>query len=126
MSLQEIANELVAGCREGREAANLDRLYAPDAISAEAVDMGQGREVAGVAAIRGKHDWWNEAMEVTSSTVSDPMLHGEDRFAVVFDVQGREKATGRTFDMKEVGVYHVVGGKIVREEFFYATQGPST
>ena len=33
MSLKEIADELVAGCREGREAANLDKLYAADAVS---------------------------------------------------------------------------------------------
>ena len=33
MTLQEIANELVAGCREDRERQNLDRLYALDAIS---------------------------------------------------------------------------------------------
>ena len=29
MTLTEIANELVAGCREGRERANLDALYSP-------------------------------------------------------------------------------------------------
>ena len=47
------------------------------------------------------------------------MLHGEDRFAVIFEVQGKEKASGNAFDMKEVGIYHVADGKIVREEFFY-------
>ncbi|MFD2856413.1 nuclear transport factor 2 family protein [Seohaeicola zhoushanensis] len=59
-------------------------------------------------------------MEVTGGTISDPMLHGDDRFAVVFEMQGKEKATGKAFDMKEVGVYHVKDGKIVREEFFYS------
>ena len=121
MSLKTIADELVAGCREGREVANLDKLYAADAVSVEAADMqGMGREAKGLDAIRGKHEWWENSMEVTSASVSDPMLHGDDRFAVIFEVQGKEKAKGTSFDMKEVGVYHVKNDKIVREEFFYA------
>ncbi len=123
MDLQTIANELVAGCREGRETENLGKLYAPDAVSVEAADMGQGREAKGLDAIRGKHAWWESAMEVSGATVSDPMLHGEDRFAVIFEVQGREKASGESFDMKEVGVYTVADGRIVREEFFYPLGG---
>ena len=121
MELKAIAEELVAGCREGREAENLKKLYGPDAVSVEAVDMsGMGRETHGVDGIQGKHDWWNANYEATGASVSDPMLHGEDRFAVIFEVQGKEKATGEAFDMKEVAVYHVAGGKIVREEFFYS------
>ena len=57
-------------------------------------------------------------MKASGGSVSDPMLHGEDRFAVIFEVQGKEKATGTKFDVKEVAVYHVADGKIVREEFF--------
>lgn len=120
MDLKNIANELVAGCREGREGENLGKLYAPDAVSVEAADMGQGREVQGVDAIKGKHEWWNSTTEVTSASVSDPMLHGEDRFAVIFEVAGRDKESGKAFEMKEVGVYHVADGRIVREEFFYS------
>ncbi len=47
------------------------------------------------------------------------MMHGDDRFAVIFEASGKEKATGKPFSMKEVAVYHVADGKIVREEFFY-------
>lgn len=119
MVLKEIADELVAGCREGREMANLERLYAPDAVSVEASDMGgQGRETHGIEGIRGKHEWWAASTEVTGGSVSDPMLHGDDRFAVIFEVQGRDRESGKSFDMKEVGVYHVADGRIVREEFF--------
>jgi ketosteroid isomerase-like protein len=125
MTLREIADALVEGCRTGKEAENLGKLYAEDAVSVEAADMGQGRETAGLDGIRGKHAWWDEAMEMTGGTVSDPMLHGEDRFAVIFEASGREKATGKTFEMKEIGVYHVKGGKIVREEFYYDTTPPA-
>ncbi|EEE38114.1 hypothetical protein RKLH11_1955 [Rhodobacteraceae bacterium KLH11] len=120
MNLKEIADELVAGCREDRAKENLSKIYAADAVSVEAQDMeGMGRETHGIEGIRGKHDWWEGAHEVSGASVSDPYIHGEDRFAVIFEVQGKVKETGETFDMKEVGLYHVADGKIVREEFFY-------
>jgi ketosteroid isomerase-like protein len=120
MTLKEIADELVAGCREGRERANLDKLYAPDAVSVEGADMGgMGRETHGIAGIHGKHDWWEANHTVTGGKIDGPFVHGDDRFAVIFAVEGTTKADGKPFSMTEVGIYHVAGGKIVREEFFY-------
>ena len=120
MTLKEIADELVAGCRENRAKENLAKLYAPDAVSVEAMAMeGMERETRGLDAIRGKHEWWESAHEVSGASVSDPFPHGDDRFAVIFEVQGKVKETGEAFDMREVAVYHVANGKIVREEFFY-------
>lgn len=117
--LSDIAQTLVDGCRAGQEVANLDRLYAPDAVSVEPRDQGNGRETRGLDGIRAKHDWWSANMEVTAQTISGPFPHGEDRFAVVFEVSGRDKSSDEAFDFKEVAVYHVADGKIVREEFFY-------
>lgn len=120
MTLNEIAAELVAGCREGRELANLDAIYADDAVSVEAADpMGMGREAHGREAIRGKHEWWANAFEVLEADVSDPYPHGDDRFAVRFSLKAKSKETGEVSDMDEIAVYHVADGKIVREEFFY-------
>lgn len=119
MTLNEIANELVAGCREGRSAANLEKLYATDAISVEALDNGNGRSMQGIDAIKGKHDWWEANFEMISASVSDPMPHGDDRFAVIFEMQAKNKESGEIADMKEVALYQVGAGKIVREEFFY-------
>ena len=119
MALKEIADALVAGCREGRETETLERLYAADAVSVEAMDMGQGRETRGIEGIKGKHAWWDGAFEVLESHVSDPLPHGDDRFAVTFDVKAKSRETGEVSDMHEVAVYHVANGKIVREEFFY-------
>ena len=79
MTLKEIANELVAGCRENRAADNLSKLYASDAISVESMDAsGAGRTSEGLDAIREKHAWWEENFEVHEASVSDPMLHGDD------------------------------------------------
>jgi ketosteroid isomerase-like protein len=119
MTWKEIADELVAGCREHRERANLIRLYAPDAVSVEAMDMGNGRETQGLAGIDGKHQWWEDNHTITGGKVEGPFLHGEDRFAVIFAMQGTNKSDGKSFDMSEVGIYQVRDGKIVREEFFY-------
>jgi ketosteroid isomerase-like protein len=121
MNLNEIATSLVDGCRAGKDRENLDRLYAPDAVSVEAADFGDGREVVGVDAIKAKHDWWDSTFDVLDARVSDPMPHGDDRFAVTFDVKTRNKQSGAEEDMHEVAVYHVADGKITREEFFYQT-----
>lgn len=118
MTLIEIANELVAGCRENRTTENLPKLYATDAVSVEAADMGNGRSMTGLAAIEGKHAWWNDNAEVHSASVDGPYLHGDDRFAVIFHLDVTMKGSGRSH-MDEVAVYHVAGGRIVREEFFY-------
>jgi ketosteroid isomerase-like protein len=119
MSIKETAEAFVTACREGREAELLENMYSREAISVEARDQGNGRISEGLDAIRAKHTWWSENMEMTGGNVSDPMLHGDDRFAVIFEAQGTVKATGEAFDMHEVAVYHVTDGKIVREEFFY-------
>ena len=120
MTLNEIAAELVAGCREGHVMENLDKLYAPDAVSVEAADpMGMGREAQGIEAIKGKHVWWDNTFEVTGGDISDPYPHGDDRFAVRFQVDTRHKETGEETSMDEIAIYHVADGKIVREEFFY-------
>ena len=120
MTLSEIAAELVAGCRDDRARANLQKLYSPDAVSVEPADMGgMGRETHGLAGIDGKHQWWEDNHTVTGGKIDGPFLHGDDRFAVVFAMQGINKSDGKAFDMTEVGVYHVKGDKIVREEFFY-------
>ncbi len=120
MTLNEIANELVAGCRENRAKANIVALYAPDAGSVEAADpMGMGIETKGTAGIKGKHDWWEGAFEMLEGEISDPYPHGDDKYAVRFTLKTRNKETGEVSDMDEIAVYHVADGKIVREEFFY-------
>ena len=125
MDLKDIAKELVAGCRAGNAKVreNLDKLYAEDAVSVEAADMGgMGRETHGRAGIHGKHDWWENAMEEHSTTVTGPFYHGDDQFSVMFEVDATDKESGNRMQMQEIGVYHVKDGKITREEFHYAVE----
>ena len=77
----------------------------------------------GLEAIRGKNEWWFANNEVHSGEVKGPFPHG-DRFAVIFNFDVTSKAgpmAGQRFQMEEVGLYTVAGGKIVKEEFFYVT-----
>ena len=118
--IEAIAQQLVDGCRAGEAKANLDKLYAPDAVSVEARDNGNGREAQGLTAIRGKHEWFEGAIEVESQTISGPFLHDAERFAVIFEMSGKDRDSGARFDVHEVALYTVRDGKIVREEFFYS------
>lgn len=121
MDVKTIASELVAGCREGRTTENLGRLYADTAVSVEPMPMpgSDSRETRGLEGIRGKHAWWDGAMEVHAQEVDGPFLHGDDRFAVIFAVDATDRSSGQRMKMREVGVYHVADGRIVREEFYY-------
>ena len=121
MALKDVADALVAHCKAGTEAQGLEELYSEQAESIEAVP-GPGMDspiTKGLAAIKGKHEWWNANFEVHDSTVDGPHLHGEDRFAVVFEMDSTHIESGERSKMKEVAVYTVDEGKIVREEFFY-------
>ena len=121
-SLVATATALAAHCRNGTEAEGLATLYAPDCVSVEALPMANmPAEIVGIEAIRGKHAWWNGAMEVHGGSVGGPFLHAPDRFAMTFEMDATERATGKRSQMKEVGIYTVnPDGKIVREEFYYS------
>lgn len=118
--LTDTANKLVQYCRDDNAQRSLDELYAEDAVSVEAADMGGGNVVTeGLNNIRGKHEWWNNAMEVHSAKVEGPFLHGENQFGVIFDIDATQKENGERMKMRELGVYTVEDGKIKREEFFF-------
>ncbi len=125
MSAEEtraIADKLVACCRANDEITALSEFYDPNAVSVGAMTMpgADSPVLTGVDAIRGKHEWWRASFEVHDAKVDGPYPHGEDRFAVIFETDCTEKASGQRSTMKEVGVYTVADGKIAREEFYYS------
>lgn len=121
LTLREVADRLVDACKQGKEREALETLYAKDAISVEAVANPESGSavVEGVENIQKKHEWWESEMEMKSSEIEGPFLHGSDRFAVIFKAEAVERKTGNSFSLQEVGVYTVIDGKISREEFFY-------
>lgn len=116
------AEKLVEFCRADDTIRGLDALYDPDAVSVEAAPMPgtDSAETRGVAGIRGKHEWWNSSFDVHSVSIDGPYPHGDDRFALIFEMDTTHKESGQRSAMKEVALYTVdEAGKIVREEFFY-------
>ena len=116
---REVADELVGMVRELRMLEAVDELYGEDVVGVEAVDFeGTGRETRGKAAVREKGVRWlanNElhGVEVTACYASP------EGFAMAMWFDRTQKAAGTRERFGEIGVYAVVGGEIVREEFFY-------
>jgi hypothetical protein len=119
MTTQEVANQLVKLCSEGKFEEAVGALYSPDIVSVEAgAPPGQSRESKGIEAVRAKGEWWMSNHEVHSAKVEGPLVAGS-HFAVTFKLDVTFKPQFKRFTMEEVGVYKVADGKIVYEEFFY-------
>ncbi len=117
MSTQEVAEKVVELVRQQAWYKALDTLYDKDIVSVEAsASEGESAEKRGIDQVRGKVDWWLNAMEVHSFTAKGPFV-AHDRFVVQYDADVTEKNSKKRFQLSEVGVYTVKNGKIVREEF---------
>jgi len=120
MNTLEIANRLVDLCRQGKNLEALSTLYSPDAVSVEAIAMpGSEQSTTGLAGIKAKGEWWMANHEIHSAAVSGPWPNG-NRFIVGFKYEVTNKPSGQRLQMEEAALYTVEGGRIVREEFFYA------
>ena len=117
MSTQEVAEKVVELVRQQAWYKALDTLYDKDIVSVEAsASEGESAEKRGIDQVRGKIDWWLNAMEVHSFTAKGPFV-AHDRFVVQYDADVTEKNSKKRFQLSEVGVYTVKNGKILREEF---------
>jgi len=112
MTTEEVAKKVVELVRKQAWYDALDTLYDQDIVSVEAT----ATESRGKEAVRGKIDWWVNAMEVHSFKASEPFV-AHDRFVVQYDADVTEKESKQRRQISEVGVYIVKSGKIVREEF---------
>src|SRR2546429_6850661 len=112
MTTEEVAKKVVELVRKQAWYEALDTLYDQDIVSVEATTP----ESRGKEGVRGKVDWWVNAMEVHSFKASEPFV-AHDRFVVQFDADVSDKKTKERSQLSEVGVYTVENGKIVREEF---------
>lgn len=116
---QEVADELVKLCSQGKFQEASRTLYSPEIVSVEAgAPPGQSRETKGFDAVMGKAEWWTANHEVHSVKVEGPLV-AVSHFAVVFRLEVTFKPENKRFQMEEVGVYKVADGQIVYEEFFY-------
>ena len=118
MSTEQVAKKVVELVRKQAWYEALDTLYDDNIVSVEAFSMGGGSpETRGKEGVRGKIDWWVNAMEVHSF---------DARWSICWLMIGSSCSTTRMLptrnrksggQLSEVGVYTVKDGKIVREEF---------
>lgn len=116
MAVTDVAQGLVALCREGKFEEATSRYYADDIVSIE--PFGDDPVAKGIAAVKAKGDWWVANHEVHGLEVGGPYING-DQFAVRFTIDVTPKATGKRGVFDEIAVYTVKGDKIVHEVFFY-------
>jgi len=117
MNTEEVAKRVVELVRKQAWYEALDTLYDDNIVSVEAYSMGgESPETRGKEGVRGKIDWWVNAMEVHSFDAKGPFV-GHDRFVVQYDADVTDKNSKERRKLSEVGVYTVKNGKIVREEF---------
>jgi ketosteroid isomerase-like protein len=121
MTTMDVAQQYVALCKQGKNEECLDKLFAKDAVSVEAMTPASGgdRVASGLDAIRAKGKSWGESNTVHKAEVTGPYPN-EDRFAVRFTYDITNKPSGKRMTMDEIGLFTVKNGKITREEFFYA------
>jgi hypothetical protein len=119
MKTGAVAKKLVDLCRKGKFTDAMEKLYSDKIVSVEAMDMpGMPRQMKTLAAVRKKTEWWEANNEVISAKIMGPFV-AVDKFAVVFDMETKDKKTKKKQKMVEVAVYTVENGKIVHEEFLY-------
>jgi hypothetical protein len=117
MNTEEVAKKVVELVRKQAWYEALDTLYDKDIVSVEAQSNdGSSPDTRGMDGVRGKIDWWVDAMEVHSFKADGPFV-AHDRFVVQYDADVTDKNSKQRRQLSEVGVYTVKNGKIVREEF---------
>ena len=126
MTTKEIADQLVALCRAGRNIEAVETLLSADVVSVEARgDATMPAQMSGRDVIRGKNQWWIDNHKIHSAEVKGPFPNG-DRFTVIYNFVVTPVAgpmAGKKLRMEEVALYTVQDGKITREEFFYDMSG---
>lgn len=121
MTAAEIGKAYVALCKEFKFDQCLSELFASDAVSVEAwAPSGVDRVASGLSAIIAKGKTWAADHEIHSMEITGPYPN-DNRFAVRFVFDVTNKPSRRRMSMDEIGLFTVENGKIVREEFFYAT-----
>jgi hypothetical protein len=117
MTTKEIAERLVALCRQGNFETAQRELYATDAINIEPYATATfAKETKGLDAILEKGRKFGALLEqVHSVAVSDPLVAGSS-FACTMQLDVTLKGHGR-MTLDELCVYELKDGKIVSERF---------
>ncbi|HEY4247851.1 MAG TPA: nuclear transport factor 2 family protein [Lacunisphaera sp.] len=118
MKTTEIAERLVALCREAKWETAQRELFADDAVSIEPqASPVFAKETKGLPAIVEKGHQFEAMVEKAHSlTVSEPLV-ANNAIACTMNMDVTMKGKGR-MQMSEICVYQVKDGKIISEQFF--------
>jgi len=118
MTTQEVADRFNELAQTGRFDLIQDELFSEDAESIEPPGIPGLKSVKGIDAIRQKEKDFNETVEEMHGGYATAPVVGGNLFSVGMGMDCTFKDMGR-FNMQEIAVYEVKGGKIVKEQFFY-------
>src|SRR5204862_5989931 len=120
MTTQEVANPLVALCREGKVLEASEELHSEDVVGEEPNSpRPEHHRVQGKAAVRAKGNEFASMIEAMhGGHVSDPLVAGEF-FSIAWMMDVTMKGMGRA-EISEICNYRVKDGKIVWEQFLYS------
>jgi len=118
MTTLDLANQLVALCREGKNEQAINDLFAENVVSIEANESMGPKFVEGKKAVMAKIKSFHDRVEAFhDQKISEPVIGGT-YFSVSWMVDITFKGQGRS-QMNEICVYNVINGKVVSEQFFY-------
>jgi ketosteroid isomerase-like protein len=121
-STMEIGKKLVDLCNQGKAMEVITTMYSQNIVSIEAMSSpAMPARMEGLAAVKGKAEWWEKNHEVHKGEAEGPWPHG-DRFIVRFKYDVTAKSgpmAGKRMMLDEAALYTVKDGKISQEEFFY-------
>jgi hypothetical protein len=118
MTTKEVADKLVAMCREGKVEEAKIEFFTGETMSIEPTEGILPKETKGFKAIQQKADLFISMVEeFYGSTISEPVVAG-NYFSIAWDTDIQMKGEHRQ-TMSELCVYEVKEGKIISERFFY-------
>ncbi len=117
MTTKEVANRLVALCRQGNIMDAQKELYGVGNRKYRAAHA-PAKSAKGIDAVTKKGMAFADMIEARhGGSVSEPIVEG-GHFTIGWQMDVTMKGMGRV-NLEEICVYKVKDGKIVREEFFY-------
>src|SRR5204863_8047254 len=103
MSTQEVAEKVVELVRQQAWYKALDTLYDKDIVSVEAsASEGESAEKRGIDQVRGRLEWWLNAMDVHSLTAKGPCV-ANALFVVQYDADATEQNSKKRLPLSEAG-----------------------
>lgn len=117
MTTQQIADRLVALCRNGQMLEAEQELFADDVKSIEP-EHSPVKSATGKIAVLEKGKAFAASIEARhSASISDPVVGGK-YFSIAMQLDATFKGAGRMV-MDEICLYEVRDGKIISEQFFF-------